>query len=151
MKNKTLFIAVLALSSSFFLSCGKNECDSNCDSIYPEIIFKIVNGSGQNLTCGPNKIYTSDKIAVKSYIQNVLTNAEKAFAGDSTVATTGLVFVPADLSSQYYLYINNIRTDSFQLGFQFQEGKTECCPSFYKNVSVKLNNTVVSVPFNVVK
>ena len=151
MKNNLIVCATTLLFSVIFFSCGKNECDSNCDSIFPEINFKIVNSSGQNLTCGPNKIYSSDKIAVRSLIQNVLVDAEKVFSGDSSSAATGILFVPASLSSQYYLYINNIKTDSFQLSFQLQEGKTECCPSFYKTTSVKLNNTAVTIPFNVVK
>ncbi len=151
MKNNLVVIATALLTCCIPFACGKNECNSNCDSFFPEISFKIVNSSGQNLTCGPNKIYTSDKISIRSYVQNVLADADKAYSGDSTSAATGILFVPASLSSQYYLYINNIKTDSFQLAFQLKEGKTECCPSFYQTTSLQLNNVAVTIPFNIVK
>ncbi len=152
MKNRLLpFIALFGISTLLFLSCGKNLCDSNCDAIIPEVYFKIVNASGQNLTCGPNKIYSSEKLAIKSYVNTVLTDATKAYVGDSTQASTGLVFVPASLSTQYYLYLNNVRTDSFQLTYQMLDGKSDCCPGFYSISSIKLNNGVVTMPISVVK
>ncbi len=152
MKNRFLpIIALLGISSLLFLSCGKNECDSNCDAVFPEVHFKIVNSTGQNLTCGPNKLYSSEKVAIKSYENAVLVDATKAYAGDSSQASTGLVFVPASLSTQYYLYLNNVRTDSFQLSYQVNQGKSDCCPTFNSITSIKLNNAAVTMPFSVVK
>jgi hypothetical protein len=139
-----------------FYSCGKNSCDTVCDVPYPEIIFTIENNIGQNLASGTNKIYTSDKIKIKYLEGGVLTETEKKYTSNDTGTTsisnsTGILFLPASLSSQYYLYINNVKTDSFQLAYQKFDGKTECCPAYYKSSSLKLNNTPVTVPFKVIK
>ncbi len=146
------------LSVILFVSCGKNECDSNCDPLLPIVNFKIVNSSGQNLVSGANKIYNLNQIAIKEIVNNVLVTDSIGFNGDGNLATTPLSFAANSGISQYYLYINNAKTDSFQVSYQLTEGKTSCCPSFTALTALKLNNVATSytypgnaTPFNIVK
>ncbi len=146
---KIFFTATVML---LLLSCNeKNECSGNCDTVFPELIFKIVNSGDQNLTCGPNKIYTSDKIQFKSVLSGTLTDEAKTFSGDSTSAATGIVLITSGLSSQYYLYLNNVKTDSLQFTYQTFAGKTECCSNYHRVTQVKLNNALITSPYTIVK
>lgn len=148
---KQVFFSMLAVSL-FLSSCNNKGCDTvSCDGIFPDITFKIVNSSGQNLTCGPNKIYTSDKFQVKTFFGGNYFDQPKTFNGDSTQAATPIVFSASGLSSQYFLFINNIKTDSFQVTYDAFPGRSDCCPSFNKITQIKLNTVTATMPFNVVK
>lgn len=150
------------LSLIFFVfiifSCGKNDCDAACDPVLPPVNFKIVNASGQNLVSGPNKIYSLIQINIRSFVGGTLTTDSLSFNGDTTLAATPLVFTATSNKPQYFLYINNIKRDSFQVSYQIKDGKAECCPQFTAITELKLNNVVTSyispgnnTPVNVVK
>lgn len=133
-------------------SCSNSACDTvSCAAIFPAINFKIVNSSGQNLTCGPNKIYTSDKYQVKIFAGGVFYEQIKSFDGDSTLASTGIVYTASSLSDKYYLFINNVKTDSFLVSYGVSQSNSDCCPSTNQISQIKLNTTAVTIPFNVVK
>jgi hypothetical protein len=155
-------IPALSLFSALLLSsCAGSDldCSGLCQQIYPDIVFKIVNSTGQNLVAGPNKLYTSDKIAIKSLINGVLVNENYyGFSGDSTQAATSLLFTASSVSSQYYLYINNVKTDSLQIVYKDNLPANDCCADFYSITSLKLNNVNTTYiypngpgPLNIVK
>ncbi len=139
---KNIFFTIVPLSAILLLSCSRDsDCAGVCTPIYPDVVFRIMNSSGQNLVSGPSKAYTSDKISIKYLASGVLTNeAFTGFNGDSTLASTSLVFNTAALSNQYYLYINNVKTDSFQVVYQSNAPSSDCCPGYNGITTLKLNN-----------
>lgn len=124
-----------------------NTCDSTCDLIFPEVSFKIVNGADENLIAGPNKIYTSNRIKIKSLIGNNLTDATIFYVGDSTQASGAINFSASSLSDTYFLYVDDVKTDSFQVTYQSFEGKSDCCPAYNTITSLKLNNVSTNYVF----
>lgn len=139
---KKIFLTIVPLLTILFSACTRDsDCAGVCTPIYPDVVFRIVNSGGQNLVSGPSKAYTSDKISIKYLASGVLTNeAFTGFNGDSTLASTSLVFNTSALSSQYYLYINNVKTDSFQVVYQPNAPADDCCPGYNSITSLKLNN-----------
>ena len=144
-------VSIICIFTFIHYSCGKPSCGSTCNNVFPEITFKIVNTSGQNLVCGPNKIFNTNRVQIKAVIMGILTDMEKTFTGDTTLATSQVLFITGSVSNQYYLYLNNIKTDSFQVTYLSNYGKSDCCPDYYTISQIKLNNSVVTVPFNVAK
>jgi hypothetical protein len=137
-----LTCSLLALSIA---GCGENDCGGNCNQVFPEVNFKIVNAGGANLLCGPAKVLHSGQVDVRSLEGGTLVNATKNFNGDSTSANTGIVFV-AQLNTQYYLYVNNIRTDSFQVSYQ-RFDPSECCQAYHTITELKWNGITTAYTY----
>lgn len=126
-------------------SCGKNDCNGNCYPVVPTVKFRIVNSSGVNLLCGPGKTYTSDQVKVmfRPPGASVDSSIYMRFYDDSAYTTSGLSF-PSNIVEKFYLYINNVKTDSFQVSYQFNEPQQSCCPGYTSISQLKLNNTVTT-------
>jgi hypothetical protein len=138
-------------------SCGKNECSVNCALIFPELYFKIVNSAGTNLVCGPGKIYNLSDIKVRSNVANVLVTDSITLNGDASNSQTAIALITNNLSAKYLIYVNNIKTDSFQCSYQTLPAQ-DCCPQYNTITQVNLNNVATAykypgntAPVNVVK
>lgn len=145
MKKQLSRILALGVLATTLHGCGENDCGGNCNQVFPEVNFKIVNAGGANLLCGPAKTLHSGQVEIKSNEGGALVNATKNFNGDSTSANTGIVFV-AQLNTQYYLFVNNIRTDSFQVSYRRFDA-SECCQAYNTITELRLNGNITSYTY----
>lgn len=136
-----LVLGIMLLGSG----CGKNTCDGACDPIFPEVSFRIVNSAGQNLLCGPAKVLHSGQVRVTFNESGTLREAPQVFSGDSTAVSTGLTFV-TQLAAEYYLEVNGVRTDTFQVAYRRMDA-SECCQAYNTITELRLNGAVTSYTF----